>query len=776
MNIAPGILTDRVGRARAGVLERWNIPAVRNGYALVASTLVTSALGAIYWVIAARRYSAADVGIQASLVSAMWFLTNLSHLNLTNVLNRFVPTAGPKARHLIVVAYRTALGLSMLAATIFILGVRWWADELSDVREYPWYGIAFVIATAVWAIFVLQDSVLAGLQEGTTVFIENTVYGVAKIVLLFAFASVAPGTGIFLSWVAPLPFLVIAVNLLVFGKFLRRHAHTTLEELPSRRAFARFVAADYSSGLLWMASTSLLPVLVLQVEGADASAYVFTAFTIAYTLYLVSRSMGVANTTAGAREPHLLATTTRRTMRETARIIIPAVAFILVFAPWILLVFGEDYSEGGTTLLRLFTLSAIPYLVTSTFVSVSYVQRRMRAVIATTGSMAVSTLVLSVSLLLAFGVNGVGIGWLLAQTAVATVLLCTEFRSLWVSRVDVRRLEPVVAGARALSARRRAPGVRDRATRVVAGDDRLRGWSVEHVMPSEHDVDIVALRGEDDRRALLRVPVSPSGVRAVAGHTGALLQLRERDIAALRPLVPEVLAENLCGPAPWMLESRLPGSPASTFLDALGTERCLGMVGTVVEPLHAHALRRMVVDDATLNAWVDRPIEQIRNQPGPALYRHRDEIALQRLREELHGELHGREVAAGFVHGDLWLGNVLVDPETHEVCGVIDWDFAREPVLVHTDVMHLILATRSAREKMELGDVVVRLLATDSWEDYELAALERTGGLGACDVSPRTLLLMTWLGHVSGLPDKSDRYKKSLVWRARNTEQVLERL
>ena len=776
MNIAPGIVTDRVWRARAGVLDRWNAPAVRNGYALVASTLVTSALGALYWVIAARRYSATDVGINASLVSAMWFLTNLSHLNLTNVLNRFVPTAGHKARHLIVVAYRTAIGLSMIAATVFILGVNWWADELGDVREYPWLAVAFVVATAVWAIFVLQDSVLAGLQEGTTVFVENTIYGVAKIVLLFALASIAPGTGIFFSWVAPLPFLVIGVNLLVFGKFLRRHAHTTLEELPSRREFARFVGADYSSGLLWMASVSLLPVLVLQVEGADASAYVFTAFTIAYTLYLVSRSMGVANTTAGAREPHLLATLTRRTMRETARIIIPAVAFILVFAPWILRVFGEDYAEGGTTLLRLFALSAIPYLVTSTFVSVSYVQRRMRAVIATTGSMAVSTLVLSVTLLIAFGTNGVGVGWLLAQTAVATVLVCTEFRSMWVSRIDVRRLEPIVGGARALAARRRAPAVRERAARIVADDHRLRDWTVERVLPSEHDVDIVALRGDGDRRALLRLPSSASGTRTVADHTGALLRLRDREIASLRSLVPEVLAEDLCGAEPWMLETRLPGAPASTFLGAFGSERCLAMVGEVIEPLHAHALTSLVVDASALDLWVDRPIEQIRSTPGPALYRHRDEAALERLRVELHSALDGREVAAGFVHGDLWLGNILVDPEAREVCGVIDWDFAREPVIVHTDVMHLILATRCAREKMELGDVVVELLETDSWEGYELAALARTGGLGACNVSPRTLLLMTWLGHVSGLPDKSDRYKKSLVWRARNTEQVLERL
>src|SRR5262249_15390920 len=174
------------------------------------------------------------------------------------------------------------------------------------------------------------------------------------------------------------------------------------------------------------------------VRGPAAVAYALQSFTIAYTMYLISRSMAVANTSAGAREPHLLADLARRTMRESARLVLPAVAAILVFAPWILRIYGPQYEANGTTLLRLFSLSAIPYLVTSTFVSVSYVQKRMRAVMATTGSMAIATMVLSITLLLVLGLNGVALGWLIAQSAVAIVLLCTEFKTLWVSRINVR--------------------------------------------------------------------------------------------------------------------------------------------------------------------------------------------------------------------------------------------------------------------------------------------------------------------------------------------------
>ncbi len=38
----------------------------------------------------------------------MTFLANLAHLNLTNGLNRFVPTSGPRTARLIALSYTVA--------------------------------------------------------------------------------------------------------------------------------------------------------------------------------------------------------------------------------------------------------------------------------------------------------------------------------------------------------------------------------------------------------------------------------------------------------------------------------------------------------------------------------------------------------------------------------------------------------------------------------------------------------------------------------------------
>ena len=55
---------------RTVVRTRLALPLYRNGYALIASSLLTSVTGLAYWVIAAHAYSAAAVGVSAALISA----------------------------------------------------------------------------------------------------------------------------------------------------------------------------------------------------------------------------------------------------------------------------------------------------------------------------------------------------------------------------------------------------------------------------------------------------------------------------------------------------------------------------------------------------------------------------------------------------------------------------------------------------------------------------------------------------------------------------------
>ena len=404
-------------------------PLHRNGYALVLSTFSTAGLGALYWALAAHRYSLHDVGIGGALISSMQLLTNLSSLNFTDVLNRFVPVSGERTRSLVLLSYAVAVGLGLVSATIFLAGLGWWTPYLRESLHGPALFTIYVVSVMLWIVFVLEDAVLIGLRRSSYVLVENSGYGVLKIVLLFAFASTIPKTGIFLSWTAPLVLVVVIVNVLVFRNLVPRHAERTrdIAEPIGRNIIGRFLMVDYVSSLLWTAAIALTPIIVLAAKGASASGYVYISWTIAYTLVLVSRNMGMALTTEGAQEPERLAEHTRATLVASFRIVAPLALVLVAGAPLFLAVFGHKY-EAGAGVLRLFALSTIPAMIPLTFVTVARVQRRLTVMLVATAFTTVPVLVLAPILMHFAGVTGIGYAWLIVQTAGALVLLLGEMR------------------------------------------------------------------------------------------------------------------------------------------------------------------------------------------------------------------------------------------------------------------------------------------------------------------------------------------------------------
>jgi O-antigen/teichoic acid export membrane protein len=404
-------------------------PLHRNGYALVLSTFSTAGLGALYWALAAHRYSLHDVGIGGALISSMQLLTNLSSLNFTDVLNRFVPVSGASTRKLVLLSYGIAVGLGLVSATIFLIGLGWWTPYLRESLHGPALFTIYVVAVMLWIVFVLEDAVLIGLRQSTYVLVENSGYGILKIALLFAFAIVIPKSGIFLSWTAPLVLVVLVVNVLVFRDLMPRHVERTraIAEPIGRNIIGPFLLVDYVSSLLWTAAIALTPIVVLAAKGASASGYVYIAWTIAYTLVLVSRNMGMALTTEGAQEPERLSEHTHATLVASFRIIAPLAGVLVVGAPLFLAVFGHKY-EAGAGVLRLFALSTIPAMIPLTFVTVARVQRRLTAMLVVTALTTVPVLVLAPILMHFMGVIGVGYAWLIVQGAGAIVLLLGEMR------------------------------------------------------------------------------------------------------------------------------------------------------------------------------------------------------------------------------------------------------------------------------------------------------------------------------------------------------------
>jgi O-antigen/teichoic acid export membrane protein len=115
---------------------------------------------------------------------------------------------------------------------------------------------------------------------------------------------------------------------------------------------------------------------------------------------------------------------------------VPAVVGLILLAPLLLGIFGSDYVVGGTQILRLLTLAAIPYTVVALALVVARIQYRLREVVAIQAAVALLALGSSAVLVQRYGGTGVAAAWLGTQTLMAAVLLATRLRWLYRPGVD----------------------------------------------------------------------------------------------------------------------------------------------------------------------------------------------------------------------------------------------------------------------------------------------------------------------------------------------------
>jgi hypothetical protein len=782
-------------RGRRAVVDasrrRVNTPLYRNGYSLVASSALTSALGLIYWVVAARAYSIVAVGVGSALISVSTTIANLAHLNLKSGLNRFLPRAGRSTMRLVTYSYGIAVAVAGLASLAFIAGIGLWSSQLDFLRTRPLIGIGFVLATMAWTIFVLEDNVLTGIRKAHWVPVENLTYSILKLAALPALVIVTDHLGTFVSWMGTLPPVILAVNLLLFRRLLPRHARATEDHQEDfgARDVARYVAADFAAYTALTATIGLLPVVVLSVLGAKANAYYFITWSIAYGLYLIPSSMGMSMISESVTDPKRLADYDRQVLMEAAKLLVPCVLIIGIAAPWLLAALGHGYSHGATTLLRLLVVSALPWSVFVNYTNTARVRRRMHIVVRTTFLLFGLVLAIGLPLMGPLGVDGLGVGWLSAQTIVAAGILLrrplarlrTDSGSWSSARQGLRRLAGAVLGGliAVLAAVRNRwrhlwrPRINASVRAVLAELSRDERWVVQSAVPALNDVGISRVGPRDaPPAAIVKCARGTAGRGSLSAQARALSALEEMpELARWRGLIPQTIAGGGSRSGAYLIESCLPGATMQAYLrDGAEPGELLAAAATAITPLHLATLSAERFDAARMAELVDDPLARLES----VVARHRNGAAraqLEGLRRELHS-LAGRELQTSWVHGDLSPGNLLLSP-SGRVTGIVDWERGRAHGLPQLDLLQLLISTRAAVEGAELGRVAAELRRDGGWRPHERQVAEALG-TGDCPLPIETLVALTWLQHVSANLEKSPRYAHSPLWIRRNVDPVLE--
>lgn len=412
------------------------MPLFGNAYALIANTGITAILGFAYWVMAARLFDATDVGLAAAAISAMSLLAMLSQFNLEAAMVRFVPIAGASTRRLIGTVYVVCIAAAAIAGVLFLLGLDLLAPTLAFLRTPGWDAI-FVVATVAWTIFILHDGILVGLSRAIWVPVENATFGIAKFALLFAFQGAGP-LGLFASWVLPGIMVVIPFTALIFWRLIPCHAQESKDRVEPITAHAvrSFAAGNYLGSIFEQGTVLLLPLLVIYAAGPAENAFFYQSWIIAFTLMLVAENTSRSLTVEAAKNEYQLRAYSRLVLGHTLRILVPAVVGLVVLAPLLLGVFGPNYASGGTRILRLLALAAIPYTVVALSLVVARIQYRLREVVVIQAAVAILTLGSSAVLAQNYGGAGVAAAWLGTQSLVAAVLLATRLQWLYRPSVD----------------------------------------------------------------------------------------------------------------------------------------------------------------------------------------------------------------------------------------------------------------------------------------------------------------------------------------------------
>lgn len=290
-----------------------------------------AALGFLFWNAAARLYSPQQVGLAAATVSAIGLLAILSSLGLDYAIVRFLPqTDDPQA--LINGSLTFGGSTALVLSCVFVAGLGVWSPALLPLRHSLLYVISFLLATVFTTIITLFTSVFLARKQAGFVLAQASIFGSAKVLLVVILATMSQVAGLVTAWSLGLVFAgVFAIWLFLPRVEGQRYRLRLLLKPPAIKDMSHFAFSNYVAVVLWSAPTFLLPLLVVNLVGAEAGAYFYVAWSIGGLFTMIPTSVALSLFAHGSQDEERLFEHTIHSGRFVAMLLMPSivVAFLL---------------------------------------------------------------------------------------------------------------------------------------------------------------------------------------------------------------------------------------------------------------------------------------------------------------------------------------------------------------------------------------------------------------------------------------------------------------
>lgn len=404
-----------------------------NAAALVSTSVVTSALGFVFWTVAARMYAVADIGESTTAISAMSLIGPFTVLGFGTALISKLPGM-PSGRAQLVstavavcasAAFFVSLACALLLPAKFI--------GLPGIGENAAPTVLFAVGVAAHAVGLLLDSALLSATGGGIQLRRNAIFSVAKLILLVVFALTLNRYGslsIYASW-----FIAGLLSILVVGIKLVRDHGLPLGDLRPRLSTLDGLHFHAVRHHLLNLSLSvpyyMMPIVANVLLGSEKAGYLYATWSLAGFVFMLPMALSFALFASGAKDSSSILREFRFTLQ--ASIAACAVANVLIFplGGLVLRIFGPAYETNGHNLLIVLCLGGFGVIIRDHHVAVARITGQLGREAALMITLGAGEIVGAAIGAHRGGLFGLGLGWLAAiavEVVVCTPLVWRAYR------------------------------------------------------------------------------------------------------------------------------------------------------------------------------------------------------------------------------------------------------------------------------------------------------------------------------------------------------------
>ena len=398
-------------------------PLFNNSIYIMLTSFSSAGFGFVFWVLAAKLYSAEDVGTATAIISSMGLIIMLSRLGLDASMIRFFPDNDKKkifSSSLIV-----ATCFALLFGMIFILFIDILAPEL-HLLKFPPNTALYLFFLAANSGTALSCTSFVASRKASFQLVQSIVVG-SRILFLVPLVMLG-AIGIFCS--LGISFIIALATAYTLLAILSIRPRISIDWKFLNRAF-HYSAGNYLAGLFMSGPGLILPIMVLNILGAKQAAFYYIAYAVVTLLLKIPNAISTSLFVEGSHGEGLKKIVTR-SLLFTYLLLIPASLILYICSYWVLEVVSAEYAAGGVNVLKVMIAASLFAGVNSTYFAVQKVQNDLKGLIVLSGLIGVLVVGTGYVLMPMFGVVGAGFAWLVGNGIGSLAVAIIGLQKRWI--------------------------------------------------------------------------------------------------------------------------------------------------------------------------------------------------------------------------------------------------------------------------------------------------------------------------------------------------------